>query len=182
MFLNQDTLDVESKIKKDILNAVRSKLQQTMFSADAPTANKPGGLFYQVSSTSCNDYKDLCELEAECDDSNTNGPKKYAMSNKAKAVVRSMIRGTNNTGMVYDHGEIDGTPVYCTSDIENKNFIYGDWSKVFVAQFGELELLLDPFTLAAQGQIRIVANFYVDFVFPGKFEDAKVLTFGTFDD
>ena len=39
---------------------------------------------------------------------------------------------------------------------------FGDWSKVWAAQFGGIELLLDPYTQAASGMDRLVLNSFWD--------------------
>lgn len=160
--LAQDTIGVEDAIYRDIYRALASKLQKTFLSADAGTATQPAGIFNGVTATNISSYEDLCDAEAKVDDSNVGGPKKYIMSNKAKAVVRGMIRGTNNTGMVWEHNEIDGTPVIANSDIAGNGYAFGDFSKIYMAQFGEIELTMDPYTLAAEGQIRLVINAYFD--------------------
>lgn len=41
--------------------------------------------------------------------------------------------------------------------------IFGDWSQLFVGMFGSgVELIVDPYTLAATGQVRITANLFAD--------------------
>lgn len=36
--------------------------------------------------------------------------------------------------------------------------IFGDWSELFIAQWGGIDLLVDPYTLAVDGQVKIVAQ------------------------
>jgi len=48
------------------------------------------------------------------------------------------------------------------ADITDPAIYYGDWSKVYVAQFGALELLMDPYTQAIQGTNRLILNSYWD--------------------
>lgn len=41
--------------------------------------------------------------------------------------------------------------------------IFGDWSQVFIGQFGPgVELIVDAYTLAKSGQVRVVANLFSD--------------------
>lgn len=174
--LAQDTLNVEDAIRRDIYRALASKLQKTFLSADAGTATQPAGIFNGVTATNISSYEDLCDAEAKVDDSNVGGTKKYVMSNKAKAVVRGMIRGTNNTGMVWENGEIDGTEVISNSDIANNGYAFGDFSKIYMAQFGDIELIVDPYTLAADGQIRLVINAYFDW--KKALENQDVIVYG----
>ena len=41
---------------------------------------------------------------------------------------------------------------------------YGDWSKLQIAQFGGIEILVDPYTQAIKGTTRLVLNSYFDSV------------------
>ena len=48
------------------------------------------------------------------------------------------------------------------ADITNPAIYYGDWSKVYVAQFGGVEILMDPYTQAIKGTNRLILNSYWD--------------------
>lgn len=162
--LAQDTLNVEDLIYKNLYKTIASKIQKVFLGNEASSATQPAGIFNGVTATNISSYEELCDAEAKVDDSNVGlDGLKYIMSNKAKAVVRGMIRGTNNTGMVWEHNEIDGAPVLANSDIAGQGYAFGDFSKIYFATFGDgVELTIDPFTLSHLGQVRIIANMYVD--------------------
>jgi HK97 family phage major capsid protein len=173
----QDTIGVEAAIRRDIVNALNDKLEATIFGSAEGTATQPGGLFYNVTPEEITDYAGLCAFEAELDDANINGQKKYLMGNTAKATFRSMIKGTNATGMVMEANQIDGTPMLNTSNVKTKEFVYGDFNYLAVASWGDIEITVDQYTQAVNGCIRLVIN---------AFFDAKVLrpeafVFGTVD-
>lgn len=171
-FLVQDSLDAENLIKRDIVNAINSKLESTILGSAAGSATQPKGIFNVASGdslTSIADYGDICDLEADVEDANVNGECKYIMSNKAKAALRGMIKGTNGTGMVYEHNAVDGTEAFNTSNVEGKNIAYGDFSNLAIGQWGAIDLTVDPFTQATNGKVRLVVN---------AFFDAKVLRDG----
>ena len=162
-FLVQDSLDAENMIKNDIINAVNSKLESTILGSAEGTATQPAGIFYSSSAlTSVADYEDICILESDVEDANVNGECVYVMSNKAKAALRGMIKGTNNTGMVFENGGVDGTKAFNTSHISGKNIAYGDFSNLCIGQWGAIDLTVDPYTKAADGQVRLVVNAYFD--------------------
>lgn len=171
-FLVQDGCGAEEAIRQDIVNAINTKLEATILGSAAGSATQPAGLFYTTGTlTSITDFGDLCDLEASVEDTNVMGECAYVLSNKAKAALRGMIKGTNGTGMVYENGEVDGTPAYNTSNVgNNTNFAFGDWSNLVIGQWGAIDLVVDPYTQAANGKIRLVIN---------AFFDAKVLRAGT---
>lgn len=160
-FLVQDSLSAEALIRQDLINAINSKLESTILGSETG-ANQPSGMFNGITASTIADFKGLCDLEAAIEDANVIGECKYVMSNKAKAAFRNMAKSTKSTQLVMEGGMIDGTPVLNTSNVEGKNFIYGDFSNLAIGQWGAIDLTVDPYTKAAQGQVRLVINAYFD--------------------
>lgn len=162
-FLVQDSLDAEALIRQDIVNAINSKLEETILSASAGTTTMPQGIFYSESAlTSVSAFTDICELEADIEDANINGECKYIVSNKAKAALRTMAKSALTNELVMHDGNIDGTSVLNTSHVPSKNIAYGDWSYLAIGQWGAIDLTVDPFSQATNGKVRLVINAFFD--------------------
>lgn len=162
--LAQDTIGVEAAIRRDIVNALNDKLEATIFGTENKTDEKPAGIFYGATEVNVDDYAGLCAFEAALDDANINGQKKYLMGNTAKATFRSMIKGTNATGMVMENNQIDGTPMLNTSNVSTKKFAYGDFNYLAIGSWGDIEITIDQYTQAVNGCVRLVINAYFDAV------------------
>lgn len=163
----QDSVDVENTIRTDLINALNSKLEATILgNGDGKEGGSvviaPVGMFNTLTAETVADFEDLCTAESDVEDANVLGECKYIMSNKAKAALRGMIKGTNGTGMVYENNAVDGTPAYNTSHVDGKKYIYGDWSNLAIGSWGGIDLTVDPYTKASAGQIRIVVNAFFD--------------------
>lgn len=165
-FLIQDSADAEATLRDDIVNAIGEKLQQTILGAEAGTETQPAGIFSVDASaiTSVTAFKDVCDLEAKVDDSNAGANRCYLVSNKAKAGLRNMAKSTKSTELVMQGGEIDGTKVYATSSIADKYIAYGDFSNLVIGQWGGIDLVVDQYTVAKEGCVRLVINCYFDAV------------------
>ena len=162
-FLVQDSLDAEALIRQDIVNAINTKLESTILGSAAGTATQPAGIFNSESAlTSIASFADVCNLESDVEDANVMGECKYVMSNKAKAAFRNMAKSTKSTQLVMENGTIDGTPVLNTSHVEGKNVAYGDFSNLAIGQWGAIDLVVDPFSQAANGKVRLVINAFFD--------------------
>ena len=161
-FLVQDSIGAEQMIKNDIIAAINSKLEETILGDAAAGANKPAGMFYDATITDVSTYRGLCNKEADVEDANVFGPCVYVMSNKAKAIVRSMDKGGKHTELVYEGNELDGTKVYNTSNVAGTKAIYGDFNNLVIGQWGGIDLVVDPYTKAASGQVRLVINAFFD--------------------
>lgn len=170
-FLVQDSKSAEALIRQDIINAINSKLEATILGSAVGTTTQPAGIFNGKSKKTIASFKDVCDLEAKIEDANVIGECKYVMSNKAKAALRNMAKSAKSTELVMEGGAIDGTAVLNTSNVEEQNVVYGDFSNLAIGQWGSIDLLVDPYTKAADGQVRLVVN---------AFFDAKVLRDGAF--
>lgn len=158
----QDSVDVESAIREDLVNAINSKLEETVLGSAAGTATQPAGIFATIEPTAVADFAALVNKESDVEDANVIGECKYILSNKAKAALRSMAKGTKSTQLVYENGSVDGTVALNTSNVADKNYVYGDFSNLAIGSWGGVDLTVDPYTKAADGMIRIVVNMYVD--------------------
>lgn len=165
-FLNQQSASAETTLRADIVNAIGEKLQQTILGTAVGSETQPNGIFSIDASavTSVTTFKDVCDLEAKVDDSNAGANRCYLVSNKAKAGLRNMAKSTKSTELVMQNGEIDGTKVYATSSIADKYIAYGDFSNLVIGQWGGIDLVVDQYTVAKEGCVRLVINCYFDAV------------------
>ena len=80
-----------------------------------------------------------------------------------KADLRAMPKSSKNTQLVMEGGQIDGTPAICTSNVKTAgSFVYGDFSNLAVASWGNIDITVDEYTQAINGCVRLVINAYFD--------------------
>lgn len=161
-FLVQDSIGAESVIREDLINAINAKLESTILGYQAGTTTQPAGIFYNANATAVSDFEDIVTAESDIEDANVLGELKYIVSPKAKAAMRSMIKGTNATGMVFENNAVDGTPALSTTNVRSSYMVAGDWSNLAIGQWGAVDLTVDPYTKAADGQVRLVVNAFFD--------------------
>lgn len=161
-FIVQDSVGAENAIREEIINALNAKLEATILGSGAGSATEPRGIFDIVAPTAVGTFSDLVDKEADLEGANVYGEMTYVLSPKAKSALRSMIKGTNGTGMVFENGEVDGTKAFSTSHVKGTDYLYGDFSQYIIGQWGNIDLTVDTVTLAADGQIRLVVNAYFD--------------------
>ena len=159
--LNQDAIGVENLIRTDIINAVNNKLEATILGSAAAGAG-PAGMFYGQTPTLANTFATIATLESTVESANIMGECKYIISPSAKADLRPLAKGAVVSQAIYSNGEIDGTPAYSTTHISGHNFIYGDFSNLAIGQWGSIDLVVDPYSQAVNGCIRLVVNAYFD--------------------
>lgn len=163
--LAQDSVDVENAIRTDLVNAINSKLEEAFLSDFTGSTVQPKGVFAVVApdETVTKDFATLVANEAKVEDANILNEPCYILSNKAKAALRAMAKGAKSTELVYENGEVDGTKAYNTSNVPASNYLFGDMSSLVIGTWSGLDLVVDPYTQAAKGAVRLVVNMYVDF-------------------
>ena len=159
-FLIQTSDSAEAILKENIMTAIAEKLQKTILSSNITDPKAPKGIFAATPEAG-KTYAALCTLEAKVDDKNFGENRVYVSSNKAKAAFRQMTKAANGP-MVYDKGEIDGTPCYSTSSVVDNGFLYGDFSQLYIGQFGGTEIIVDGYSRAAFGEVVLTVNAYFD--------------------
>ena len=62
-------------------------------------------------------------------------------------------------------GRVNGFKSLATNQITDNRVVFGKWSDLVIAQWGGIDLLTDPYTLASTFQIRIIINLMTDIDF-----------------
>lgn len=160
-FLIQSSDSAEAILKENIMTAIAEKLQKTILSSNVADPKAPKGIF-AATPVSAKTFAKLCDMEATADAKNVGQNRYYIIGNKAKAALRQLQKGTANTQMVYDRGEIDGTPCLSTTSAPENGVLYGDFSNLYIGQFGGTEIIVDNYTRAAFGEVVLTVNAYFD--------------------
>lgn len=160
-FLVQDSVGAEAMLRRDIVKAITQKLEATIFGDGAGDNTKPAGIF-NGATVLAPSYAGVVSMEAALEGANFNGEKVFVMSPAAKAAFKQeTISGAkSDLRLLYQNGEVDGYRVVDSNAIAG--YALGDFNELVVAQWGALDLTIDPYTLATKGAIRIVVNAYFD--------------------
>lgn len=162
-FLIQSSNDAEAMLRRDIIAAIGNKLEATILGADAGTNEKPEGLFNGVTAmTTALKFGDIVDAEAELDAANVSGAYTYILSPKAKAALRTLSKDAGSGRFVLEDGEIEGSKALVSSNVVAKGMVVGDFSDYVIAQWGAIDLVVDNYSVATEGKVRLVVNAYFD--------------------
>ena len=160
-FLTQDSVGAEEMLRADIVNSLVAKLEQTIFGDAVGDNTKPAGIFNSAEVVAPS-YQGVCAAEAAVTD--YSGEKRFVMSPTAKSAFKqATISGTkSDLRLLLEDGEVDGYPVSDSSNVVAGGYAFGDFSELVVAQWGGIDIVVDPYTLATKNAIRLVINAYFD--------------------
>ena len=160
-FLVQDSVGAEEMLRADIVNALVAKLEQTIFGDADGDATKPAGIFYNAEEANPS-YSAVCDAEADLTD--YLGDKRFVMSPTAKSAFKqTTISGQlSDLRLLMQGNEVDGYPVSASSNVVADGWAFGDFRELIVAQWGSIDIVVDPYTLATKNAIRLVINAFFD--------------------
>ena len=147
--------------------AIQRTLNNWMF-ANAAIASGAEGPFVapttaQTFAGAAPTYAEICGLVGAVDATGiVPGPTAaFVMSNAMKAALKATSRG-NGDRMVIENDMIDGVPVFVTEYAPADTVYFGYFSYCLVGQFGDSNLVVDPYTGAKKNQVQFTLNTHFD--------------------
>ncbi|WP_321331895.1 phage major capsid protein [uncultured Bacteroides sp.] len=172
--LAQDSLGVEMMLRNQIILAISQKLEATIFGKDATVTTKPDGFFTTVPAAGgVVDWAKIVALETSLSTSNALTQNlAYVIHPAILGKLKTTVKDASGAGgfLIGDNGLLNGYKSLVTTNIASGmqtglneyGAIFGNWADYFVGQWGALDLTIDPYTEAANGQVKIVVNAYFD--------------------
>jgi HK97 family phage major capsid protein len=146
-------------LKRDIVNAIADKLEATILGGDAASTTQPAGLMNGASATTVS-HANIVALEQALEEANVNGEFKMIVSPAIKAKLKTTALDSGSGRFLMEGNECNGYQVLATSNC--KGLVMGKFDDLVIAQWGAIDLVIDPYTQASNGAIRVVVNAYFD--------------------
>ena len=162
-WLLQSSSDAEAILIRDLAAAVAEKLDSTIFGDGAGDTNTPAGLFNGVTADtalSAISYDDVLEMELAVEENNGHNYM-FIVNPKVKFALKA-TQMANGLQMVFDGNEIDGYKTISSNSVVSKGAICLEPKELVIGQWGGYDITIDPYTKAADGQVRLVINAYFD--------------------
>lgn len=160
-FLAQDSVGAEEMLYRDIVNAIADKLEATILGAGAGDTNTPEGIFNGAEGVEIT-FANIVEMEKKLEEAKLFGEYKFIASPAAKAKLKTTtISGSkSDLRMLMEGNEVNGYEVLTTGNCAG--LAYGKWDELVIAQWGSLDIIIDPYTQAKKNAVRIVVNAFFD--------------------
>lgn len=173
--LIQENASVEAYIRQAIAIAIAQKIEQTAFSKETDVDNTPDGMFGTLDANIKGDmtWAQIVAMETNADAQNALfGNLSYilhpALVGKAKTKVKD---SSGAGGFIFTgngDGQLNGYRALRTNNLpkgigegtDEYGIVFGNWADYFIGQWGGIELLVDPYTQALTGTVRLITNSY----------------------
>ena len=160
-FLAQDSVGAEEMLYRDIVNALADKLEATILGNGAGDANTPAGIFNGATAEAIT-YNKVVGMEKSLEEAKLFGDYKFIVSPSAKANLKTTTISGNKSDlrMLMEGNEVNGYEVLSTGNCSG--YAFGKWDELVIAQWGSLDIIIDPYTQAKKNAVRIVVNAFFD--------------------
>jgi HK97 family phage major capsid protein len=175
-FLLQDSVGAETMLMNNIAKAVSAKLESTILgTATGSSTTQPAGLFYSIVNTAVTTatYGTVIDLESTVNTANALfGNLAYITSPAGNGKLKQTPKiATYGSEFLIEDGIMNGYPVYVTAGCatttafgttNGTGLVFGNWADLIIGQWGGFDILVDPYTQATKGTVRLVINCYFD--------------------
>lgn len=175
MLLAQDSVGVDMMLRNDIVSSIAVALERAIFSKEVD-ANAPTGFFagfdadgdFDVAGTLS--WAKVVELETKVATENALTSKlAYITHPSLKGLAKTTAKATNTAIFVAENNMINGYNAYTTSAMASNitdngyyGIVFGNWADFIIGQWGGIDIVVDPYTQAGNGKIRLYVNAYFD--------------------
>lgn len=186
--LAQSSISVEQMIVSKFQEGARRAIESAAINGDGVKAprgllNIPGVLTAESTTAAAPTWNDIVELPGLIEQADASGVSLgYLLDPKLASTLRTVTKDAGSGRFLMEQGLIDGTKTVISSLVptltDNHVLAYGDWSQMFVGQWGGANFVVDPYTRAGSGQVVVYINIYADVqvALPEAFAVNKFLT------
>lgn len=173
--LVQENLSVEAYIRQAIAVAIAQKIEQTAFSKNTGVANTPDGMFHTLDANVKGEmtWGQIVAMETNADTKNALfGNLSYILHPSLIGKAKTKVKDASGAGgFIFTgngDGQLNGYRALRTNNLPKElgdtsdefGIIFGNWADYFLGQWGGIELLVDPYTQALKGTVRLITNSY----------------------
>lgn len=173
--LVQENASVEAYIRQAIAVAIAQKIEQTAFSKNTGVDNTPDGMFHTLDANIKGDmtWAQIVAMETNADTQNALfGSLSYILHPSLVGKAKTKVKDASGAGgFIFTgngDGQLNGYKALRTNNLpkglgegaDEFGIVFGNWADYFLGQWGGIELLVDPYTQALKGTVRLITNSY----------------------
>ena len=148
-FLAQTNPEIYNTLLQELINGLWGAVAYDVFD----TLESDGATRITATGTTAT-YQDILNLEASIGDWNLSNMA-YVTTPSGKAFFKGLDVGSDGIKYAWDNSEMNGYSAYGVNAANANKVYFGDWSKEVVGQWGGIEIIVDPYSYATCGKIRL---------------------------
>lgn len=168
--INQTNYSLQNVVLKQVALGVARLLNKWMFSGTT-LAGASNGVFVKatpdVEYDTALTFADVVALETAVMDEGvdvTDGTAAYVCTPKVYGKLKSTPKEKGSAEMICQNNMVNGYPVLVTNYMDADTLGFGVFSYVGIGQFGDMDLIIDPYTSAKKNIVNFILNTDYDIV------------------
>jgi HK97 family phage major capsid protein/HK97 family phage prohead protease len=163
----QTSLGVEAFVRNDIARVLAIALDLAALHGTG-NAGQPLGVFPQAGNTvtfsGAATWAKVLSFESEiATDNAERGALGWITTPAVRAKWKSLVRFSSTASPIWtDENTINGYRAEVTNQVSTGLIIFGNWNDLVMASWAGIDVVVDPYTLASNSQIKIVVNQMAD--------------------
>lgn len=169
--LAQSSISVELFVRQDLM-LILALAKDLAAIAGIGAAGQPLGIVNttgvgSVTFGGTTDWPHVVSFETKLGQANADrGSMAYLTTPGVKGAWKTILRATgamvNSASFLWDNGKVNEYPAESTNQVPSNQVIFGNFNDLILADWDGLDVVVDPYTLAANGQVRIVEMLMTD--------------------
>jgi len=165
----QSDPSAESIFINDLLKALALGIQNAALNGTGangqPTGIKLTSGIGAVGSIASMDWVKAVEFETLIDDALGDDTGMYYVTRRAhRGALKSRVKETGQATYICENNNVNGYQMRTTNLVTTGDMFFGDFSQVIVPMWDGVDLVIDPYTNAPSGLVRITANQLLDVI------------------
>jgi HK97 family phage major capsid protein len=172
----QSSIDIEKLVMDLIRKCLDLRLNQDAMTALLAAITAPNGNLLALGTNGATPtYLNMVALETMVAGNDADKDSmKYLLNSKGRGYLKGQQKFSSTNGdPIYEKGnEINGYPAVVSNVVPSNlvkgsasnasAIVFGDFSQLYVGMWGGADFVVDPYTLADKGEVKITANMYWD--------------------
>jgi HK97 family phage major capsid protein len=173
--LRQSTISVENFIRNRLMNARDNALDSAALASS--TSNGPTGIpgisgVNAITVAAAPTWAKIVDFETQVAADNADGSTMaYLTTPTVAGILKTVKRDTAGNGFIWEGpnngtGTVNGYRALTSTNVPTSGvahyMYFGDWSQLYIGQWGGLELMADPYTRLKEATVQVVMNSWYD--------------------
>lgn len=123
------------------------------------------GMATAVTFSTAATFAKMIEFETNVATQNADeGALAYVTTPGVRGKLKAKAKDTNGSGFVWEKGMVNDYPAFATNQVPSNLVVFGNWNDLVIGEWAGVDITVDPYTLAADGKIRIIIEMHCDVV------------------
>lgn len=166
--LLQSSLAIEQFVRADLMSLLGTEMDAAAINGSG-ASGQPLGILnttgigsVTLNATNTPDWGDIVDLEtAIATDNALAGRLAYLTNSTISGAMKKTAKDAGSGLFLIEKGQANGYPVGVSNNVPTKHILFGNWKDLVIGMWGVLDVIVDPYSDSAKGQLNVTA--FLDF-------------------